>query len=123
MLPGQSTEELRPVTFRVVLLDPSNCPPMRVLLGLPSNPLQRSPPPAAQRFTSSSPAVEFNHSLLGIQDGPEGFQIWGIVHSGPRWINSFYSSRKPFQALPSCLIISVTGPGSMSVSNGSLVVA
>ena len=118
------TEELRAVTFRVVLLPPEEMaaddgPPRgyhRIRFTDPR-------PLLPNTLRKLSPAVEFSHSLLGIQRSAEGFDIWGIVHSGPRWINSFYSSRRPFQPLPSCLVISVTGPGSLSVSNGSVVVA
>lgn len=118
------TEEREPVTFRVVLLEPDQMP-------------AADGPPGGyhrMRFTRAralvpnalrklSPAAEFSHSLLGIRQGVDGFEIWGVVHSGPRWFNSFYNSRRAFQPLPNCLVVSVQGPGNLSVSNGSLVVA
>lgn len=118
------TEELRSVTFRVVILDPE------------SMPAEDGPPRGYHRirFTQPraldphnlrklSPAVEFSHSLLGLRMGPEGFEIWGIIQSGSRWVTSVYTGRRPFKPLPSTIVISVTGPGSLSVSNGSVVVA
>ena len=118
------TEEGQPVTFRVALLEPEQLP------------LDDGPPTGYHRIRFSeprpvvanilrklSPAAEFSHALLGILLGPEGFQIWGLIHSGPRWFNSFYNSRRAFQPLPRCLVVSVNGPGTLSVSSGSAVVA
>ena len=118
------TEELRPVTFRVMLLSPD------------SMPLEDGPPRGYHRmcFTQPralnphtlrklSPAVEYSHSLLGVQLGEKGFEIWGIVQSGARWVTSVYTGRRPFKLLPSTLVISVTGPGSLNVSDGSMVLA
>ena len=118
------TEELRPVTFRVVLLSPDVLP------------VEDGPPRGYHRMCfiqprtldpntlrKLSPAVEYSHSLLGVQLGPKGFDIWGIVQSGARWVTSAYTGRRAFKPLPSTLVVSVTGPGSLSVSNGSTMLA
>jgi hypothetical protein len=49
--------------------------------------------------------------------------IWGIVHSGSRWIQSLQGGGKGFQPLPDSLVISVTNPGRITVSNGSTDIA
>jgi hypothetical protein len=52
-------------------------------------------------------------------DENSGLAVWGIVHSGLRWTQSLYGGGKSFQPLPESLVISVTGPGRITVSNGS----
>ena len=117
-------EETRPVTFRVVVVDPELLPESE---GPPDgfhrirfeHPFELNP----QILRRLSPAVEFSHSLLGVQyRDSTHFEVWGIVHSGTGWISNLYGGRRPFRPLPSALVISVTGSGSMSVSNGSRVV-
>lgn len=52
-------------------------------------------------FTSNeikrlSPAASFFHSMLAIwPDRDRGFKIWGILNTGPRWLNRVGGGRKP----------------------------
>src|SRR5262249_8030786 len=50
-------------------------------------------------------------------------QIWGMIHSGPRWIQSIQGGRGTSPWLPRSLVVSVMGPGRMSVSQGSRTIA
>lgn len=71
-----------------------------------------------------SPAVDFYRSLIGVRvDRVEGLQMWGIVHSGPRWMQSVFGGRKITVALPQSLVIHVTGPGRISAYRGSTLIA
>lgn len=118
------TEELQPVTFRMVVLEPEQ---IAALDGPPRGyhrlRFAQPRPLLANTLRKLSPAVEYSHSMLGVREGAHGLEIWGIVHSGPRGTNSFYSSGRRFTALPPCLLISVKGPGAVTVSNGSRVIA
>lgn len=118
------TEELQPVTFRVVVIDPEELdvgggPPR----GYHRLQFAQSWPLDPATLRKLSPAVEFSHSLLGLQPAGDQFRVWGIIHSGPRWTKTFYNSRQSFVPLPPSLVVSVTGPGSLGVSNGSAVIA
>ena len=71
-----------------------------------------------------APAADFYRTLIGVsldQDG--GAQIWGVIHSGSRWMQTVYGGRKLFPPLPPCPVIYVTGPGRISVCIGHEVVA
>ena len=71
-----------------------------------------------------SPAVEFYRSLIGVQLDPEqGLQIWGIVHSGPRWLQAVHGGRDTFQTLPPALVVRVTAPGRIAGCKGLVTLA
>lgn len=113
-------EEGRPVKLRLILLDASVFPPG---LGPPSG-FQR------QLFTKArplneyelrrlSPAVDFERSLIGVVQSPQkGFQIWGIINSGKRWLQSERGGSKQSNLLPDALVIQVNGPGMLTICRG-----
>ncbi|MBE7213226.1 MAG: hypothetical protein INR65_19605, partial [Gluconacetobacter diazotrophicus] len=119
-------EELRPVTFRLILAEPGmfpcdQGPPeglhcLRFSKTRPFNPLE------ARRL---SPAANFNRSLVGVclDDKHEAPRIWGILHSGLRWLQNIQGGRGRVQTLPPALVLSVTGPGQITVGFGSEVIA
>jgi hypothetical protein len=118
-------EEERSVNFRLILREPERFPP------------EEGPPQGLHRllFTSPrvyseyelrrlSPAIDFYRSLMGVRISPvHGLQIWGIVHSGPRWMQSLIGGRETPPALPPSLVIQVTGPGRIVICKGSVVIA
>ena len=59
-----------------------------------------------------SPAAGFFHSMLAIwPDRDQGFKIWGILNTGPRWLNLVGGGRKPMgEDLPHP-VIHVRDPG------------
>lgn len=59
-----------------------------------------------------SPAASFFHSVVAIwPDRDRGFRIWGILNTGPRWLNVVAGGRKPVgQDMPHP-IIHVRDPG------------
>ena len=114
-------EEQRPVSFRLILADPTRFPPgqgppdglhcLTLAQTRPFNPLE------VRRL---SPAADFYRSLLGVSwSETEGLRVWGILHSGTRWLQNFYGGRGRPQALPPALVLSVTAPGRMTVGFGS----
>jgi hypothetical protein len=118
-------EEGIPVRFRLILREP-NCfdskdgPPTGLHRLLFSEP-QSFDEFGLQRL---SPAADFYRSLIGISNGThDGLQIWGIVHSGSRWVQNVYGGRIIAPALPLSLVVYVTDPGRLTVCKGPLTIA
>ncbi len=118
-------EEDRPVRFRLILRDPGcfdgkDGPPTglhRLLFGEPQ-------PFDEYKLQRLSPATDFYRSLIGVRHGAhEGLHIWGMVHSGSRWIQKVYGGRMVAPALPPSLIVYVTDPGRITVCKGPLTIA
>jgi len=71
-----------------------------------------------------APAADFYRTLIGVLlDKDGGAQIWGMIHSGTRWMQTVYGGRKSFPLLPLCPLIYVSGPGRISVSIGQEMIA
>lgn len=118
-------EEERPVTFRAIV-----CPPERL-------PVDGGPPTGLHRLIFSqpfpyredelrrlSPSVNFHRSLIGVQLAPDGeLEIWGIISSGPRWVQAAHGDRITSPPLPDCPVVSAAGPGRIEVSRGSRAIA
>jgi hypothetical protein len=118
-------DEERLVTFRVIC-----CPPELL-------PADSGPPKGLHRlafthprpFTEDelrrlSPSADFHRSLIGVQFGTGNTpEIWGIVSSGPRWIKAAQGDRITCPRLPDRLVVSVTGPGRLTVGRGLMTVA
>ncbi|MGA2227454.1 MAG: putative sensor domain DACNV-containing protein [Syntrophobacteraceae bacterium] len=118
-------EEGRQVRFRLVLREPgcfdSKDGPPTGLHPLPFNEPQPFDENELQRL---SPAADFYRSLIGVRNGAqEGLQIWGMIHSGSRWIQNVYGGRMIAPALPLSLVVYVTDPGRITVCKGHLTIA
>jgi hypothetical protein len=114
-------DEGRLAKFRLVLCEPQAFPSLE---GPPDGfhclefdePRLLSPSEICQL----SQAATYYRSLLGVNLGETGqAQIWGILHSGPRWIRPRHGGRGVAPALPPCLVIGVDRPGKLEVSVGS----
>jgi hypothetical protein len=68
-----------------------------------------------------SPAAAFSRSLIGTTSVGQG--IWGIIHSGPQWLQFARGGRATEQTVPQVPIVAATGPGRLLVSVGSVVLA
>lgn len=118
-------EEERPLTFRLILAEPERFPPKE---GPPAG-LHRLEFPQPRPFNVGelrqlSPAADFYRSLVGVRlDEEHELEIWGLVHSGPRWLRSFEGGRGAFQPLPHSPVIHVIAPGHIEVCKGSATVA
>ena len=118
-------EEGRPVRFRAIFLPPER---LSLDLGPPAGLhrllFQDDLPFTERELRKLAPSVDFYASLVGVwQNGKSGLSIWGIIHSGPQWAQSLHGGGKGFQPLPDSLVISVTDPGRITISNGSTEVA
>ena len=117
-------EEERPVRFRLIVRPPEAFPSP----GGPPHGLHRlvfaEPRPLTQdELRRLAPAVDFYRGLLGceIRDGKP--YLWGIVTSGPRWVQALHGGRQSYQRLPANLVVRVTSPGRIAVCKGLLTLA
>jgi len=118
-------EEGRAVRFRLILGDAESLTrttprPGLLEIMLFQWPLQLTP----NELRRLAAAAAFEHALVAARIEDDGrFVIWGLVHSGDAWMRALEGSRRTFQPLPPAVVVSVTGPGNLSVAKGSLVVA
>lgn len=116
-------EEERPVTFRLIVGPPE------------SYPEEAGPPDGLHRlvFTQRrpltehelrrlAPAAKYHRSLIGVDRDADGsLFIWGLLQSGPRWLDGVHGGRRSLPTLPaSKLVVRATGPGRIAVASGSL---
>jgi hypothetical protein len=117
-------EEERPLLFRLILIEPTSL----ALDAGPPNGLHRlcfaEPIPfAANELKPLVPAASFHRSLIGINLDREGdLQMWGIVHSGPRWLHAQHGGRGSAPPMPQTMVVNVTGPGCIEICKGAMIV-
>lgn len=118
-------EEERPARFRMIIRSPE------------SFPLGQSPPDGLHRFVFTKsrecsedelrrlfPAVSFHRSMIGVTIKEDSVpHIWGVVHTGPRWLQLMHGGTLKINPWPDSLIIFVTGPGRITVSVGLTMIA
>lgn len=118
-------EEERPVRFRLILRPADAFPPP----GGPPHGLHRlvfaEPRPFTQdELRRLAPAIDFYRALIGADVGPDGKPlIWGVVTTGPRWVQALHGGRQSFQRLPADLVVRVTSPGRIAACKGLLTIA
>ena len=118
-------EEGRAVTFRLALSEPeafdaASGPPS----GLHRLVLRRPLPLDQHELRRLSPATVVSRSLIGATlHGAAGTEIWGVIHSGPQWLQSVRGGRETEQTIPPVLIVTATGPGRLLVSVGAVTLA
>jgi hypothetical protein len=115
-------EEGRPVTFRLALSEPGAFddaagPPS----GLHRLVFARPLPLDQHELRRLAPAAAFSRSLIGATFAGRG--IWGVIHSGPQWLQSVRGGRATEQSVPQVPIVAATGPGRLLVSVGPVVLA
>ena len=117
-------EEERQITFRLILAEPEIFSPDE---GPPSglHCLQFQEPRAfdEQELRRLSPASPADRSLIGVKKKDNGeLCIWGLVHSGPRWLQRVRGGRDLSPPLPDLPVVRVTGPGKIIVDRGSTLI-
>ncbi|ADW16882.1 hypothetical protein Despr_0707 [Desulfobulbus propionicus DSM 2032] len=118
-------EEDRPVTLRLILAAPDLFPSdqgppkgFHRLLFAPARPFNE------YELRRLSPAVDFERSLVAIEPHPDkGFQIWGLVNSGIRWLQQERGGNKKTNQLPDTFVVHVTGPGMLTICRGLKIIA
>src|SRR5208283_3988522 len=118
-------EEERPLRFRLILRDPEKFaaedgPPDGLHRLIFSEPR----PFNEYELRKLAPAVDYYRSLIGIKINAGGeLQIWGLIHSGWRWIQAIRGGSLEYAPLPGSLVLYVTGPGNIVVCKGSAMIA
>jgi hypothetical protein len=119
-------EEDRPVRFRLFLGEPGQLPPH---VGPPQglHCLRFAEP---RRFDEHeirrlAPAAKFTRALIGVRSvGPMQFEIWGLLQSGPRWLQSARGGRPLPSPVPSdAVVVRAVGPGRLLVALGEVTLA
>jgi hypothetical protein len=113
-------EEERPVTFRAILAEPR----LFAADGRPPETLQRLEFSRALPFDPAelrrlSVAADTQRTLIGIrEDADGGWQIWGLLNSGTRWLRDIQGGRRAGAPLPPLPVVHVDAPGSMGAYKG-----
>ena len=117
-------EEEQPVVFRLALSPPEVFPEDAG----PPDGLHRLEFPEPRAFDAQelrrlSPATDYPRSIFGVGYGGEtGLEIWGLLHSGPRWLRDRQGGRVASAPLPPLPVVHVTGPGRIEMRKGSQIV-
>ena len=118
-------EEERPVRFRLIVANAANFPapggPPRGVHRLLFNEPRRLSHHELRRL---APAVDFHRALIGAQiERRDALMLWGMITTGPRWVQAMYGGRQRFQRLPANLVVRVTAPGRVAVCKGLVTLA
>jgi len=118
-------EEERPIRFRLLLREPGSFAPAQgPPTGLHRLLFTQPRPLNEHELRRLAPAVDFYRCLLGVRVEPGGGgQIWGVLSSGPRWLQAVQGGRRIFSPLPPAVVVRVTGPGRVAVCQGLATIA
>jgi len=118
-------EEGRLITFRIVVAEPEAfCAADGPPTGLHRLVLDNARPFDEHELQRLAGAAAFHRALIGVQLDARGeLEVWGLVHSGPRWLQAVRGGRRVDQAIPAVLMAAVTGPGRVLASKGTTTLA
>ncbi len=123
-LASLTTDEGRPVRFRLLLTPPEALPeggePNQGALRLRFDRPRRL---AVDELRRLSPAVPFETSLIGAFVDSAELKVWGIAHSGAAWLAPSWGGRAAGQVWTDAAIVHVTGPGRIAVRTAGRLVA
>jgi hypothetical protein len=118
-------EEDRPVRFRLFVGDPESLPEGD---GPPEG-LHRLKFTEPRVFDETeirrlAPAAKYHRALIGVSRSSregETFRIWGVIQSGPRWLESARGGRAPASPVPpDAIVVSVIEVGHVVVKVGDV---
>jgi hypothetical protein len=118
-------EEDRPVRFRLFVGDPERLaahggPPD----GLHRLRFQQPRPYDEHEIRRLSQAAKYHRSLIGVRAVGDGFEIWGLVQSGPRWLQSARGGRDtPSPVPPDSIVVRADGTGHLAIAVGDVTIA
>jgi len=76
----------------------------------------------ANQIRKLAAAAGFYRSLLAVEISPEDgeLRLWGMIHTGTRWVNRVSGSRPDERPLPPRLVVQILGPGHLVVACGDI---
>jgi hypothetical protein len=120
-------EEDRPVRVRVVVAEPDAFDPLDgPPVGLQPLVFEHPVPYTPQELRRLACAAKYHRALVGVrpEEGGRRFVVWGVVQSGPGWIQMAQGGRGPAPAPPaSSLVIRIIGPGRLAIGRGATTLA
>jgi hypothetical protein len=119
-------EEDRPVRFRLLVGEPDRLPQdVGPPDGLHALRFTEPRPYNEHEIRRLAPAAQYHRALIGVRkEGGHDFRIWGILQSGPRWLQSARGGRVvPSPIPPDALVVRVAAPGMIAVGVGDVTLA
>ena len=123
---SQMREEARGLRFRLMLCEPEDVDEdgYGEALGLFFISFKEPRPYNEYELLKLGPSIDYNNSLIGIRYRKgEGLQIWGLIHSGSRWMHVIHGGSKQATPLPPALGINIIGAGRLIVCRGVEILA
>jgi hypothetical protein len=117
-------DEARPVTCRLIAVSPDTLPtddgPPSGLLPLA---FESARPFDEGELRGLSPAAHYHRALIGIHEVDDRLQIWGMIQSGPRWLQSAHGGHAIAPPMPQALVVNIVRPGHLTVACGATTIA
>lgn len=119
-------EEDRPIRFRLFVADGDRLP---IDAGPPDGlhvlRLVEPRPYNEHEIRRLAPAAKYHRALIGVRStANDDFEIWGILQSGPRWLQSARGGRGLPSPVPrDVVVVRVSGPGLVAIVVGDVTVA
>lgn len=123
---SQLQEEARGLRFRMMLCEPEDIDEdgQGEAKGLFTISFSEPRPYNEYELLKLGPAIDYNNSLIGLRySRGDGLQIWGLIHSGSRWMHVIHGGSKKATPLPPALGINVVGSGRVIVCRGVSILA
>lgn len=123
---SQMQEEARGLRFRIMLCEPEDIDGdgHGEAKGLFTLVFAEPRPYNEYELLKLGPSTDYNNSLIGIRyRKSEGLHIWGLIHSGSKWMHVIHGGSKQATPLPPALGINVVGSGRLIVCRGQNILA
>ncbi len=116
-------EEGRSVRFRAVIASEerlSRCRGSERWLALGFTEPRAFTPDEARRL---SPAAPFQSAALGVAVDDQDQRLWGVIHTGPRWLTPSWGGRAVGLETQTFMLVQVLAPGRLAVYCGDQLIA
>lgn len=125
-LVSQMREEARGLRFRLMLCEPEEVDDdgCGEPLGLFTLRFTEPRPYNQYELLKLGPSIDYNNSLIGVHwRRGEGLHIWGLIHTGSRWMHVIHGGSKQATPLPPALGLNIVGAGRIIVCRGVDILA
>ncbi len=121
---SQMQEEARGLRFRLMVCEPEDFDEDGESKGLFTLNFSEPRPYNEYELLKLGPSIDYNNSLVGIRyRRSEGLQIWGVIHTGSKWMHVIHGGSKQATPLPPALSINIVGSGRLIVCRGVDILA